>query len=350
MATSANIPFIIEGDWNIEATTLRDAGWVDHIGGSILRPEHATCNGHVFDLIVASSCLDFHVGRVTAWLDTPVGPHLATVVTFNGLAGQAKVWKRIAPSKFPLLDLDAEVPPLVGEWHCPDFSSLPPERAASAWFSAAEEVLCLRNGLPAGGDSKWCGRSGGCQVRLVPLRAAWGQDLHQRSNATTQAWLSIRRLATLYMKEASPQDHIRESAMRWGKFFPDALGEQLRAWHSGDMFDRLDNLETPGEAVNLIQAEVDARLSVEAAEARKRWRSWAQRSVESGGRVAHRYSKGPSEPPQSILNDPEAEFPIPLVGQDALDQVLKDWLPTWCKPSRDEEAHPFVVGGWRKRA
>ena len=135
----------------------------------------------------------------------------------------AKVWKRIAHSTFPLRDLDADIPPVEAEWHCPD---LAPGQAAAARLEAAEEVLCLRNGYPLCGDSKWCGRSTGWRLQLVSLRASWGQDLHARSNPTTQGWPSIRRLAALRAKPQAP------GAAFWDKLFIGAQTEELRVCKS----------------------------------------------------------------------------------------------------------------------
>ena len=40
-------PWVIGGDWNLEPNTLREAGWLDLIGGAVAAPDLPTCNGKV---------------------------------------------------------------------------------------------------------------------------------------------------------------------------------------------------------------------------------------------------------------------------------------------------------------
>ena len=83
LATSASIPVVLAGHWNIDATALRDSGRVDHIGGAVLRPVDATCSGRTYAFFVASSCLDFYAQKVIALLDAPVGPRAAATLSLK---------------------------------------------------------------------------------------------------------------------------------------------------------------------------------------------------------------------------------------------------------------------------
>ena len=42
-------PWVIGVDWNLEPETLRAAGWLDLVGGTVASPDLPTCNGKVYD-------------------------------------------------------------------------------------------------------------------------------------------------------------------------------------------------------------------------------------------------------------------------------------------------------------
>jgi hypothetical protein len=232
-----------------------------------------------------------------------------------------------------------------GSWDGPNFLGLDPLDAASRWFSSAERALAEVHGVT---DPKFFGRHKGCQIQLVPLRAAWGQELYQRPNLLTQKWLSLRRLSLQFLKATKPeaQAQLVRIASPLSTLFAEAGQEQLRGLTLANLFTQLADSATRGPLVDAVQAEVVSRVKQEAAEGRQKWKSWAKPSVAGGGRVAHRFSKGPAPPPLPVFEEaddqdlPQNRLSI-LVGQAALEQTLKEGIPIWTSAEREGEQHPL---------
>ena len=57
-------PWVIGGDWNLEPKALRDAGWLDMIGGAVAAPDAPTCNGKVYDFWIVKKSFEHAVAGV----------------------------------------------------------------------------------------------------------------------------------------------------------------------------------------------------------------------------------------------------------------------------------------------
>eukprot|EP00973_Karenia_brevis_P017249 2368142-Karenia_brevis.AAC.1 len=51
-------PWVLGGDWNITPELLATTNWLKVVGGVIVAPKSATCNGSVYDFFVVSRGLE----------------------------------------------------------------------------------------------------------------------------------------------------------------------------------------------------------------------------------------------------------------------------------------------------
>ena len=84
-----------------------------------------------------------------------------------------------------------------------------------------------------------------------------------------------------------------------------------------------------------IAEEVDKRVRTDAADSAVSWKHFCTQSVADGGKVAHRYARGPEAAPTAIL-DTSGDVDMPVSGKRALQVVMEDWLPCWMSHANDE--------------
>ena len=68
-------PWVIGGDWNLTPAVLRSTSWLNMVGGMIVAPNEATCNGSVYDFFVVSKGLAPAVAGVQRLEDAGLVPH-----------------------------------------------------------------------------------------------------------------------------------------------------------------------------------------------------------------------------------------------------------------------------------
>eukprot|EP00959_Pyramimonas_sp_CCMP1952_P439321 9196789-Pyramimonas_sp.AAC.1 len=83
----------------------------------------------------------------------------------------------------------------------------------------------------------------------------------------------------LYMRREKDRERLLSKAGACGHLLQSAEVEQLRGFTVDSLFRSLLACDQKAEVVNWLQAEVSKRVSQEAAEGRRKWRSWAQSSV-----------------------------------------------------------------------
>ena len=73
-------------------------------------------------------------------------------------------------------------------------------------------------------------------------------------------------------------------------------------------------------------AEADHRVSLDGKHGLEQWREFAVNSTARGGRVAHRFIKGPAAPSAPSA---KGDSVMPVGADEALEGVLADWLFFW---------------------
>ena len=149
------MPFIIGGDWNVEAQDLIDSGWPSLVGASVAAPLEPTCNGKTYDFFVVSRELEPLVQSVVSRLDTPNGPHCLVLMQLDARWAKPMVEVLRAPKKFKLdFELDDGAKKRRDDfmatvvWH--EFGPQDHEGAIGQWFDMAEEAL-IQAPRPAAG-------------------------------------------------------------------------------------------------------------------------------------------------------------------------------------------------------
>ncbi len=64
-------PWILGGDWNVTPEALAASGWLSLVGGQVVAPAAATCNGKVYDYFVISDAFKHAVIGATTPSSTP---------------------------------------------------------------------------------------------------------------------------------------------------------------------------------------------------------------------------------------------------------------------------------------
>ena len=172
-------PWVIGCDANCTPQALLDTGWLDLVGGVVHAPEHATCNGKVYDFFITSRCCSHAVRRVTTVDDAEFKPH-----------SPARMWLDAKPrsDKFRQLanigKFEAHLPhgPLRAFHHspAPDVDAGGAEPAGTllqAWedygtiITDIEAALADIKGLDEAETAKHTGRADGPRFRMATASA-----------------------------------------------------------------------------------------------------------------------------------------------------------------------------------
>ena len=96
------MPFIVGGDWGVDAQDLVESGWPDLVGASVAAPLVPTCNGKTCDFFVVSRELESLVQSVVGRLDAPNGPRCLVLILLDARWAKPMVEAPRAPKKFEL--------------------------------------------------------------------------------------------------------------------------------------------------------------------------------------------------------------------------------------------------------
>ena len=126
-------------------------------------------------------------------------------------------------------------------------------------------------------------------------------------------WSSCKRLAALIACPTTPaaarsqaQRQLLELNMGWRG----AQQEPFRSMTTKAVVEHLRQRGLESPVLTAIGEECKAQLKIATSEAIASWQAFARESVAKGGRIAHRVSKGPKEPPPVVLGRQE----VPVEG------------------------------------
>ena len=241
-----NRPFVIGGDWNMTADELETTGWVQRVGGAIVKPQAAlptSCaSGRTIDFFVISQSLLYMVMDCYVVQEAKTTPHRPVRVVFASRM-QAPLMRVVAgPKPFP-------VHPVVGprrpQGHWDDVVALAEDRGKPAqerigplyckWVLAYEATMC---GLHDIGDTMaagYCGRAEPARGKWVSPQGSKG-DIHPKTcrQAKTWRWMAdrVKELVVLQGKAAEgASDHRRKLIIRLRKWRPPDELEDLAHDH-----------------------------------------------------------------------------------------------------------------------
>ncbi len=199
LVTSLREPWIIAGDWNIDATLFLQEDWLGKVRGHLLQPPVATCNEATIDYLIIADVLKCHVEKIEVLEQAPMSPHAPVLVTFKALGRLGTMQKRRVWSSFPTeapVGPRLQDPPLNLTW-VPGTSlgDTEIEKAWTQWMTAAEQALCRAHGLDPtepGTAKAYCGRAEGFQLMRVPIRDELRRPHRGSFGADTLAWRSLQ--------------------------------------------------------------------------------------------------------------------------------------------------------------
>lgn len=335
-------PWVLAGDWNLSPEALEASGWVDNVGGLVIRPnEHTRLAG-------SGSCIDFFVvdKRLAPFFGKAEVVHGATIKTHRPVdvvlasgARRAHAWQLRRPKRFPV---ERAIGPCVDL----DDGELPAgaEDSLQTWYASAERQLRDMHDIPAEERDAYCGRADG-------PRYVWAPVLGQPGSAYPRSSEAGRRL-----REAAELAHDVHHAVANGLHASlgqrrelllrklRACGHVVAAEHSADAQAAARSVEAPRTYAlwrlldRLALAEEDAADRASGAQ----FREWVIASLTGGARPAHRFSKVPvlagavdqPRPAAARLGGDEqlslCAGTEPLVGPAAaLEEELVPWEVLW---------------------
>ncbi|CAK0852813.1 unnamed protein product [Prorocentrum cordatum] len=382
--SSADIPWVLQADFNMEPEPLEELGWPAAVRGHVLGPSEATCHAegcdHLYDWFVASAALAACTASCATTLEGfGLHPHRPVLLRLQDVRADALVEVPSRPARFPevapeLLRAheDAEVvcysvgkkgqvTPRSVAWSW-DTGTSPTNLsvAFSEWAAAAEGTLVGIHGIVQADLARHLGRGEGPRLTLKPLSALVRRDARSRFSLLTHRLrscldvalqrLRAERTGRWHPRHADWYGHqaglraqllleaVQEAADSVGGALPGAAPDRL-----GDLVFQAGVHGSP-DAVRDLQGLLGASQRRDAAQSAQAWRNWAQTAVEKGGRLAHRFSK--ATPPPTVR---DADSGRRLVGMAAIGELTSVWQKLWLQDgfALGAGASSWDVGEWR---
>ncbi|CAK0863804.1 unnamed protein product [Prorocentrum cordatum] len=381
---SADVPWVLQADFNMEPEPLEELGWPAAVRGHVLGPSEATCHAegcdHLYDWFVASSAMAACTASCATTLEGfGLHPHRPVLLRLQDVRADALVEVPSRPARFPevapeLLRAreDAEivcysvgkkgqVTPRSVAWSW-DAGTSPTNLsdAFSEWAAAAEGTLVGIHGIVQADLARHLGRGEGPRLTLKPLSALVKRDARFRFSLLTHRLrscldvalqrLRAERTGRWHPRHADWYGHqamlraqllleaVQEAADSDGGALPGAAPDRL-----GDLVFQAGVHGSP-DAARDLQGLLGASQRRDAAESAQAWRNWAQTAVEKGGRLAHRFSK--ATPPPTVR---DADSGRRLVGMAAIGELTSVWQKLWLQDgfALGAGASSWDVGEWR---
>ncbi|CAK0869342.1 unnamed protein product, partial [Prorocentrum cordatum] len=363
MVLSDGMPWLAQGDFNVEPGTLRELGWPRVQRGTCLGPAECTCVAqgaeHVCDWFVGSFCLAHGVREATALDGFGLCPRKPVRLLLQDVRPDALVQVLVRPGRFPDVDAAAcrphedaavqvhrrvgrtrwQVEPCSWTW---ELGSRPSDacEAARQWIQVVESTLVGIHGIDDGDLPRYLGRSEGPKVVLKPLSAVVKREYRRRHSALphairqaldvalqrltadkTQRWQPVREpwyerqvervLADVEAATVAACDEDEVEALEFD------IGE------SGDLVSQA-GLHGDPEAIAVLRRRLASFQRRDGCKSSASWRAWAKEAVQQGRRLAHRFAK--AVPPPQVV-DPDTGRP--LAGMLAVGQLEANWQALW---------------------
>ena len=94
-------PWLLCGDWNIDAEDFQRSGWPARLKGQLFAPRLPTCNDRCYDFFIASRTLAPAILGVQAIRDVGGRPHRASRLIVAGRAPRTQIRKLVRPRTIP---------------------------------------------------------------------------------------------------------------------------------------------------------------------------------------------------------------------------------------------------------
>ena len=356
--------WIMACDWNFPPEALEASGWLKKVRGVVVAPAVPTCfagEPSSLDYFVIPQILAPFVDSILTWVDAPCWPHCPSVITFKGLHTQATILRQVAPKPFPpLIPIGCQRPPdTTAMWSWDEGGAIPClAKAYKETMAAVEGHLCLVHDL-IGEEAtrKYVGRAEGFKLEQVPLAVSVRKGLPQKLDDKALAW---KGLSAMVAKAASMASAAYDKGKGWRALrqIKGRLAGLSKVWHhlggpilADESSSSLARLFTSrpstwaGDLRAAIALEAEQQASRCAAENYAGWKSYAEASVLNGGGLAHRFSKGHAFVAPDLETTTE-EGTLPVVGGEAIDVLLQQWLPRWQEARRmDSKASRWDTEG-----
>jgi len=213
---SLNGLWVVGGDFNMEPSTLAEAGVLDAIRGTIAAPEGATCSasvaGTVFDYFLLPEILEGNVENVFLAEGAPTSPHTPSCLTLTGLEATTTISKVIRPKSFPTQrPIGCMQAPKPFQWSWQTGS--PPEkgfkRGFCEWTTAAEAELCRVYQISGDQAKLHLGRAKGFATKQVSLMTQFKKDSREFLSPEGHCWAGLASLVS--RARCAKQDLIRSN-------------------------------------------------------------------------------------------------------------------------------------------
>ena len=324
-------PWIIGGDWNIDAREMRASMWLECVGGVVVAPTTPTCTagngGRVIDYFVVDRRLLPFVRAVEALHGAVIATHLPVTLTLSGGARELQVRQLVRPRAFPVdLPMGCRWPPPASREHDPIDLTL--NCRMVDWIKDCEAELCVAFDLKGDpGAEKFCGRSK--EPRFADV-CAMGKP-GSRHPLTTQVGRAARCLRSLLEDLLAARSWGRrelECQLNW------RMQRARGAWGRDGLPRHICVLlRHPNWLRNseLVQLLVDVRAIHVVEESRHRqqslrcWREWAVTAVKNGACEGHKFCRlQPSDALEVV-----AAGQLPLGPQAAVEELAEEWAERW---------------------
>ena len=350
-------PWVVAADWNWCPSDLEQSGWPGAIGGAIVCPEGPTCTsgfGSTLDYFVLSEALVGFVTSVQVLHWAPTAPRSPVALTLEGVSMAAQQQQVVKWRPFPArANVGCLKRPVEVEWSW----ELGQELARLAegwaeWVTNAETQLCEAFDMPSDEQAYYKGKAQGYQTKMVSLRDRVQAERKATLSPVARAW---RQLAALSQRALAGARHILEKGWGWEKL--KSLGSHLMQtslvalegapqgnlsshdWTAQGLVGALcsGRLDRAQEAAGFISAEAVASATRAAQESLRSWREWAKWATRGGASAAHKFAKGPMP-----LVPAMKEEGRPVVGEEAIQSLLREWQPRWCEPRKLIESREIL--------
>ncbi|CAK0892604.1 unnamed protein product [Prorocentrum cordatum] len=326
---SWRFPWVILGGWNLDPRMVHD--WARVAGGTAASTGRPKCGANELDYAVVSRALSELVDDAQWMEGAPMHPHYPVILRLTGVRKKAKVQAAKYPAKF-LLDLlppARPAPQAETEWDM-GARELSVGEAPAEWYAKAEQHLAALHGeeVPAGTVQS---RADGLQVHWIPLEAHCSNSVRSRSRQEARRWHSragaLRRLAALATQDRTSGEDSPE--LKRQTRLTRSLQGPSDPWPTEEALAGLDMRKLTdvvcfgsngacGVLPQAVQKDVD------------------RTDDEDRGRQGRQWKAGQDE----------GEGPG-LPAAEALQTLLDDWSPLWCKASRERDADWGGIGPTR---
>jgi hypothetical protein len=350
------VPWVIAGDWNLQPQDRALQAWVSCVGGVIWGPGEATCSsgrGSEIDFVVVSRGLGLCQHQASVDHLAPIAPHSPVKLIVNTPRLAEKVWTRVRYKSFPTTPPVGCAPePPAARWSWPVGgapSSL--EAGWRQWAAQAERELCSVLGLTGMLKLPYIGRGTRQAFVQRPLEYVFrrlggglqGEEAHRWRAAEHILRKGLALARRLAGPVAGSPGWLGPRSALLGLLL-DRPGLLALGVASVSALCLLVDQASPSSLEALVQEAASIAEKASLAFARTRlhsWRQWAQDSVARGGRLAHRFSRGP--PPAEVVLGASG---LPVAGTAALSRLLDEWQGYWRVGAGPASHSTFVEDLW----